>query len=198
VQVNSRPGSANVIGTIRGGHLAVGRWDYAAWHAGNEGEERRRVRLARSRDEGQSFAAEQRADPGETGACGCCGMKAGAYRQSGRYLLYRAATGGVHRDMRLLVSGDQGEHFADIPVHPYELRACPMRSTPLSPKKTGMLLAWETESQVYYAWPDQGGLKTAPIPAPGEGKGRKHPVAVGNPQGEVLLVWGEGTVGFCL
>jgi len=245
VRVNSQPGSAIAVGTIRGGHLALGRrvhvaWMgagkggeffysradekgvafetqrnlihaaygldgggslaadqeggvYVAWHAGTEGEERRRVWVARSGDEGQSFSPEERADPGETGACGCCGMKAGADRQGGLYLLYRAATGGVHRDMRLLVSGDQGEHFADIPVHPWELRACPMSSASLSPEKTGMLLAWETEGQVYYARADQGGLKTAPIPAPGEGKGRKHPAAVGNPQGEVLLVWDEGT-----
>jgi hypothetical protein len=247
VQVNSQPGSAIAIGTIRGGHLALGKrvhvaWMkagapdksqmcytrtdeqgtgfepqrelihtaygldgggslaadrkggvYVAWHAGTEGEERRRVWVARSSDEGQSFAPEQRADPGETGACGCCGMKAGADRQGGLYLLYRAATGGVHRDMHLLVSGDQGERFADFPVHPWELRACPMSSASLSPEKTGMLLAWETDGQVYYTRADQSGLKTAPIPAPGEGKRRKHPTAVGNLKGEVLLVWDEGT-----
>ncbi len=245
VQVNSQPGSAIAIGTIRGGHLALGRrvhvaWMgagkggeffysradeqgasfepqrnlihtaygldgggslaadqqgrvYAAWHAGTEGEESRRVWVARSSDEGQTFSSEERADPGETGVCGCCGMRAGVDRQGALYLLYRAATAGVHRDMHLLISGDGGERFADFPVHPWELRACPMSSASLSPVEPGMLLAWETDGQIYYARADRSGLRSAPIPAPGAGKGRKHPAVVGNRQGEVLLVWDEGT-----
>lgn len=248
VQVNSQPGSAIAVGTIRGGHLALGQrvhvaWMgagsenegqmcyarsdapgkgfepqrnlihtaygldgggsvaadgagqvYVSWHAGREGEETRRVWVARSADEGRTFAAETRANPVETGACGCCGMRAAAGRDGALYLLYRAATGGTHRDMHLLVSADQGRSFGDLPVHPWELRACPMSSAALTPLPGQTLLAWETAGQVYWAQADQrGGALSPPVPAPGEGRDRKHPALALNARGQVLLVWTEGT-----
>lgn len=247
VQVNSQPNSALAIGTIRGGHLALGQrvhvaWMgvgkegemcytrsdapgqrfepqrnlihtaygldgggslaadgagqvYVSWHAGREGEETRRVWVARSADEGQTFAAETRANPVETGACGCCGMRAAAGRDGTLYLLYRAATGGTHRDMHLLFSADQGGSFGDLPVHPWEINACPMSSAALTPLPGGQtLLAWETAGQVYWARADQRtGTLSLPMPAPGEGKGRKHPVLAINARGQVLLAWTEGT-----
>ena len=51
---------------------------YAVWHAmGTEpGEDHRRVYLARSTDEGKTFAREAPISPAELGACGCCGMRA--------------------------------------------------------------------------------------------------------------------------
>lgn len=247
VQVNSQPKSAMAVGTIRGGHLALGqrvhvawmeankegqmcytRTDdqgqgfepqrnlihtafgldgggsvaadgkgqvYVSWHAGLEGEQIRRVWVSRSADEGQTFAAETRANPVETGACGCCGMRAAAGGDGTLYLLYRAATGGTHRDMHLLASADQGRSFSDLLIHPWELNACPMSSaalTPLPGEQT--LLAWETAGQVYWARADQHcGTLSAPVPAPGEGKDRKHPALAVNAQGQVLLVWTEGT-----
>ena len=248
VQVNSRPKSAIAIGTIRGGHLAVGQrvhvaWMgvgtevsqmcyarsdslgqnfepqrdlihtafgldgggslaadgagqvYVSWHAGQEGEETRRVWVARSADEGQTFAAETRANPAETGACGCCGMRAAAGREGTLYLLYRAATGKIHRDMHLLFSADQGRTFGDLLVHPWEINACPMSSTALAPLPGGQtLLAWETAGQVYWARADQRqDTLSPPVPAPGAGGDRKHPALAVNAAGQVLLVWTEGT-----
>src|SRR5882762_2490849 len=51
---------------------------YAVWHAmGTEpGEDHRRVYLARSTDEGKTFAREAPISPAELGACGCCGIRA--------------------------------------------------------------------------------------------------------------------------
>jgi hypothetical protein len=249
VQVNSHPGSAIAIGTIRGGHLALGQrvhvaWMkagdpaqsqmcyarsdeqgtrfepqrplihtafgldgggsvaadgagqvYVSWHAGQEGEQTRRVWVARSTDEGQTFAAEASANSVETGACGCCGMRAAAGRDGGLYLLYRAATGGNQRDMHLLSSADQGRSFADLKVHPWELNACPMSSAALAPLPGGQaLLAWETAGQVYWARADQPrSLLSPPVPAPGQGQDRKHPALAVNAQGQVLLAWTEGT-----
>ena len=51
---------------------------YVAWHApepGEKGEANRRVWLARSTDEGKTFAAEKAAYDKPTGACGCCGLR---------------------------------------------------------------------------------------------------------------------------
>src|SRR5207249_1981249 len=142
IRVNSQPGSAIAVGTIRGGQIAVGKngrahvaWNgsgkaeprgvakysapmlyarlndagtafeeqrnlmqstetldgggcvaadqtgnvYVAWHAvktgSSGGEDNRRVWLARSTDEGKTFAPEVAAFAKSTGACGCCGMK---------------------------------------------------------------------------------------------------------------------------
>ena len=61
--------------------------------------------------------------------------------------------------------------------------------------ENGKLLtsAWETGGQVYWARFDRGIEGSEPIPAPGEGKGRKHPRLAVNQEGQVLLVWTEGT-----
>jgi len=54
--------------------------------------------------------------------------------------------------------------------------------------------AWETEGQVYSArWDCEGHRASQPLAAPGDGKGRKHPRLAVNQNGEVLLVWTEGT-----
>jgi hypothetical protein len=53
---------------------------YIAWHGQSalarpqENEGSRRVWLAVSKDDGQSFAPETAVSPAETGACGCCGI----------------------------------------------------------------------------------------------------------------------------
>ena len=192
IRVNSRPGSAVAMGTIRGGQLAIGRgrrvhvvWNgsaqsipeppdpaagssrgapllyarlneartafepqrnlmrhtfaldgggtvaadasgnvYAAWHAApragaDEGD--RRLWVARSTDDGQTFSPEAAAYEGRTGACACCGSKAFADSRGRVYVLYRAAKGGVERDMILLASGDKGEAFAGTSVQPWKV-----------------------------------------------------------------------------
>ncbi len=51
---------------------------FVAWHAPDvaKGDETsRRVFVARSKDEGKTFAAESAASQEGTGACGCCGMQ---------------------------------------------------------------------------------------------------------------------------
>ncbi len=51
--------------------------------------------------------------------------------------------------------------------------------------------AWETGGQVYFEELTKTGAD--PIGAPGEGRGRKHPrIAVGR-DGQVMMVWTEGT-----
>src|SRR5262249_21094513 len=72
---------------------------YVTWHApkpGDRGEESRRVWVARSTDEGRTFAHEKPVSEGRTGVCGCCGMRAMSDRQGNLYVLYRSATEEVH------------------------------------------------------------------------------------------------------
>ncbi|MBX3279091.1 MAG: exo-alpha-sialidase [Acidobacteria bacterium] len=172
---------------------------YAAWHAHGgpkgekEGEADRRIWIARSTDDGRTFAREAVAYAERTGACGCCGMRAFADRRGAVYVLYRAATDFVDRDMYLLSSTDRGQNFRGLRLHQWKLDTCPMSSAVLAEADGRVLAAWETAGQVYYTGvnPPASG-EVNPISAPGEGKGRKHPAIAGNMAGETILVWTEG------
>ena len=172
---------------------------YVVWHANPEsnGEARRRVWMARSSDDGRTFAREIAVDPetlGEpTGACGCCGMRALADQRGALYIFYRAATESTHRDMILLVSRDHGAHFVANRVAKWELNACPMTTDFIGRTRADVLIAWETAGQVFYARVTPAGKVLEPAAAPGSGTDRKHPVAVSGPNGETLLAWTDGT-----
>lgn len=258
IRVNSLPGSAVAIGTVRGAHIALGRMGrvhvawlgskaavsalpfegipmlytrldddrkafepqrnivqfavgldgggsvaaddsgnvYVCWHAGAgvRGEDARRVWVARSTDDGQTFSREEPASADTTGTCGCCGMRAFADRAGTVYMLYRAATAQIHRDMYLLVSLRGQGSFRSTRLHEWTLNACPMSTESISETGTGVLLTWETAGQVYYGKVDpQKSKVSAVISAPGDGGKRKHPVVAGNAQGETILAWTEGT-----
>ena len=233
VRVNSQPGSAIAIGTIRGGQIALGKggrihvaWNgsndalpknsfgstpmlyarsdeggksfepqrnlmlrtsvldgggtvaadpaghvYVSWHARAEdaepGEAGRRMWVARSKDDGATFASEEPAlGQQSTGACGCCGTRAMADRHGTVYLLYRAATGGVERGIYLLTSDDRGGHFQAASVHPWKANICPMSSASLSEASSGILAAWETKGQVYFSRLAPGSHEASPPIAP--------------------------------
>lgn len=170
---------------------------YVLWHGAEPDnsarEAGRAVFVARSSDDGKTFAREKRASPTPTGACACCGMRAFADAAGNLFGLYRAASAMTNRDEILLVSRDHGANFEIANTHPWKLSACPMSSASLTESKGGVLAAWETAAQVYFSRIAPGTLKVAPpISPPGNGS-RKHPVVVGNDRGEVLLVWTEGT-----
>jgi hypothetical protein len=169
---------------------------YVVWHApepNTKGEASRCVWVARSTDEGKTFAREERATTEPTGACGCCGMRAFADAQGGVYVLYRSATDGIHRDMYLLASSNRGAGFQYQKVGPWEISGCPMSTAAFGESAGTVFAAWETDGQVYYTRIDsKTGERSAPVAAPGAGKGRKHPVVAGNRAGETILVWTEG------
>jgi hypothetical protein len=169
---------------------------YVTWHApepGTRGEASRRVWVARSTDDGRTFAPEKTASAEGTGVCGCCGMRAFCDRKGALYMLYRSATMEVNRDTYLLASADAGADFRNEKVHPWRVRTCPMSSFALGEGGGGILAAWETDGQVYYAVIDPAtGKRSESVPAPGAGRGRKHPVVASNDKGEVILAWTEG------
>jgi hypothetical protein len=169
---------------------------YVFWHApkpGGKGEEDRRVWVARSADDGQTFGPDRVAFDGPTGACGCCGMRGFAAGDGTVFALYRSAKDVVHRDTWLLTSADKGATFTGLKLHEWNEGGCPMSSYFLSAGKSGVLAAWETKEQVYFTTLDGATGKPAkPVAAPGAARRRKHPVAAVNAAGETLLAWTEG------
>ncbi len=170
---------------------------YAAWH-GNDGksesEGERRLWVARSSDDGKTFSREAPAWAEPTGACACCSTRAAVDRKGSVFVLYRSATAGVNRDMYLLTSTDRAATFSGRVLDRWVVDACPMSSEALAEGPQGMLAAWETAGQVWFARVSSGAAAgRSPIPAPGAGTHRKHPVLAVNGEGEALLAWTEGT-----
>lgn len=170
---------------------------YVVWQApkpGNtNGEAGRAVYVARSNTEGTTFEREKVALSRPTGACPCCGLRAFADRTAAVYVLFRAATEGVNRDETLLISARPGAEFKIASVHNWKANICPMSSAALTGSKNGVLAAWETGSQVYFAKIDPKTMQVSEPISPAGKANRKHPVAIANDRGETLLAWTENT-----
>lgn len=168
---------------------------FVMWHAPapgqTNGEAGREVFVARSIDDGRTFTAETPVSPKETGACGCCGMKAFADRQGNVFALYRGASEMTNRDEILLLSRNHGKDFQTSYQHHWSIGSCPMSSAFVSQSERGVLVAAETHGRVFYVRIDPGAGKVSEPISP-EAKGQ-HPVAIANKKGEILLVWTEGT-----
>ena len=120
-------------------------------------------------------------------------MKALADSSGAVYVLYRAASEMVNRSEMLLISPHPNADFVIAHAHAWRTGSCPMSSAALSEGKEGALAAWETAGQVYFAQVNRSTQQLSPPQSPaGTGK-RKHPIAVSNKRGEVLLAWTEGT-----
>jgi hypothetical protein len=120
-------------------------------------------------------------------------MSAFADRRNNIYVLFRAATETVHRDMYLLYSNDRGATFRGTDISPWNIGACTMSLEDLSEGPAGVLAAWETMGNVYYGVVDpSSGSMSSRIAAPGEAKSRRFPSVAGNSRGETLVAWAEG------
>jgi len=169
---------------------------YVAWHAAPVGKEdaERAVYLARSTDNGRTFAREKKINTQPSGACGCCQMRAFVDSEGVLSILYRAAGDNVNRDSMLLVSRDAGRTFKSATLHKWKIAACPMSTYALTESGGALRAAWETNEQIYYTAIQPATFKfAAPVAAPGQGDNRKHPVGVFNANGEMLLAWTEST-----
>ncbi|MBI3830508.1 MAG: exo-alpha-sialidase [Planctomycetes bacterium] len=169
---------------------------YVVWHGcatGAKGEENRAVWIARSTDEGKTFARETAAFAQPTGACGCCGISAYCDSKGDVYILYRSAMKRMDRDMFLLVSKDKGQTFQGADIHAWKVGACVMSTTSFYEAGDGVLLTWETKEQIYFGKTALGAAAVAsPIAAPGEAPRRKHSAVASNASGETVLAWAEG------
>ncbi len=172
---------------------------YVAWHGVQvgtmAGEANRKVWVTKSTDDGKTFSKETPATAQPTGACGCCGMRGFVDSKGALHLLYRSASGGT-RDIYLLTSKDQGKSFQSRPVaaQKWTINSCPMSSEAFTEGPKGVVAAWQTEQQIYFASLKPGTNELARAQAaPDSGRKRKHPAVAVNGKGEMLLVWTEGT-----
>ena len=170
---------------------------YVGWHAhpgdGEGGEEARRVWIARSIDEGATFAREEAVSDPSTGVCSCCALRMAVTEGDELQLLYRSATDTIHRDIYSLVSRDRGRSFGSERVHEWEIGACPMSSMSIAGRRP-VLRAWETAGQVYFERAGVAGVPIAPAISDSNPKpNRKHPRLAAGADGRTLLVWTEGT-----
>lgn len=170
---------------------------YVAWHGSapdNEDKEAgRAVFVTRSTDDGKTFQREKPAVSNKLGACACCGMRALADSRGAVYILFRAATDMLGRGETLLVSRKPGAEFEVAYSHPWKATTCPMSSATLVEGQSGVLAAWETGDNVFFANVDPATAQVSRPVSPMTGLKRKHPVAVANAKGETLFVWTEGT-----
>ncbi len=168
---------------------------FVAWHGnaldGPEGEQARRVWLARSGNDGAAFSPEVAISPAENGACGCCGLRIAA---SGGdvHVLYRAATQMVHRDIYALRSSDRGRTFAARKIDEWEIGACPMSSMTIVPGDDTMY-AWEHDGRVAFRGGDARPTEPAFPDTQDASARRKHPRLAVNKGGTVLMAWATGT-----
>lgn len=187
------------VGLDGGGSLAADASGnvYVAWHAGGPGsqsEADRRVWLARSTDDGRTFAREAAVSDARDGACGCCGMRVMVDNDGAVRMLYRSATEMTHRDTYLLTSRDQGRSFTADKIDEWNVGACQMSTYALARAPGATLAAWETAGDVrWLRWDHAANRRGAIVTPPGSTGRRKHPSITANTRGEVLLVWAEGT-----
>ena len=170
---------------------------YVVWHGNEPGardEAQRRVWLARSNDDGQTFEREHAVFDERTGVCGCCGLGAFADDVGSVFVLFRSAFELVHRDMYLLTSHDHARSFTGRKIDQWNVGACVMSTQAFAAGSSGLYTAWETEGQVYFGRIDpQTGIIARIVGAPGDNRTRKHPTLAVDADGRVLFAWTEGT-----
>ena len=172
---------------------------YVVWQGhkrtGPQEEIDRGVYLAFSSDDGRTFTPERQVNSSDTGACGCCGLKAFANNDGSLAILFRSANLAGNRDSVLLLSTNYGVTFSSTVVGQWHFSSCPMSTYALGVTRGRFIGLWETAGQIYSAWlgPDKPG--TNPTAVNGATGKRKHPAfaATENPSGPMLIAWTEGT-----
>src|SRR4029079_47420 len=113
-------------------------------------EQGRRVWVAKSADDGKTFADEGVAWDKPTGACGCCYVGAMAEKGGKLYIVYRAAESAIQRDIFVLASTDGGRPFTGARADAWKTSQCPMSTAALTRGPGGVIAGWETEGKVIF------------------------------------------------
>jgi hypothetical protein len=188
IQTSTGPAEGASIAADDAGNVCV------AWHAPmvkGEGEQSRRVLLARSKDEGKTFAAES-AISGDGGVCGCCGLRI-AMTDGAMLALYRTADQRINRNMTLLRVDPKKADPASQTVGKMQSAICVMSTSALLNTPAGELGAWEIDGQIFWSPLSTPKTPNSPMAVPGPAGGRKHPALAANEAGQVIVVWTEGT-----
>jgi hypothetical protein len=88
-----------------------------------------------------------------------------------------------------LISNDQGKTFTGKMLDPWPDAGCPGSIYSLTSGPSGVFVAWNTLSRVYFA---KAGEESHRIPAPTTSKMSRSAVLASNSKGEMLFAWSEG------
>ncbi len=169
---------------------------HVVWHAlipGAEADEgNRAVFLARSTNDGRDFGAEHQISPADSGACGCCGLRAFSGDDGNLLVLFRGASEKLNRSMRLLTSRE-GRNFESILSHPWQTPNCPMSSAAFAQSGTRTVAAWESDQQIFWTALKSGAGSTETPRSPSGAAKARHPAISVSSDGSTLVAWSEGT-----
>jgi len=168
---------------------------YVFWHApvpGSTGEAARRVWVARSDDDGETFEQERLAWNEPTGACACCSLDAATDSRGRVYVLFRSAHEMVHRDMYLLESRDHGRTFKGSDIAKWDVGYCVMSAEAFVNGPSGMFVAWESEKQVHFGRVNPAADVVSDATTASKAAGQKYPSLAENNSGYLLVSWTEG------
>jgi hypothetical protein len=144
-----------------------------------------------SHDEGTTFDPTIELDP-EYNPCNCCTTSA-VYAADGKLaVLYREETDD-ERDMFLVLWDQRSNRVSRTRVGStsWTLDACPMTYYAITRSGDGFLAVWPTKGQIYFSRLDGEGRAMPPveIETPGRSGMRTGMIALGAPDGSVLIAW---------
>ena len=175
--LNQKPSDNYSLAADAEGNVAV------IWMAGS-------LYVTSSRDNGKTFGAAETvniADP-----CECCASRAFFSPESTLSILYREKARNI-RDMHLLerTKGQPVFTLQKISSTPWEVNACPMTGAFLTGAKQDRIAGFETKGQISYARlaPARSLAPSTEVKVAPQGK---WPVALGAPDGTVLVSWKNG------
>jgi hypothetical protein len=145
-----------------------------------------------SRDGGRTFSENAELNPAYN-PCNCCTTRAVYGADGSLAVLYREETND-ERDMWVVIVQKDGRQVRTrISSTLWKINACPMTYYSLVATVDGYVAAWPTKGEIYLARLDRLGKVLSPgeIKTPGKTGMRTGLVALGAPDGEVLVAWKE-------
>jgi hypothetical protein len=171
--------------------------DDAPVPAENQKYNDRRVFMAVSADDGQTFAPGRAIDRKRKGAAENCGLDADIDDDGTIYVIYRCSQT-KRKDMRLLYSPSGGEVFGSSYVDTWRRKHSPRSAGSLKRGHNRLMVSWETEGQVFTTMIARKTNRTlrplSPKSKPDD-VWRQQPMGISSGYNVALIVWLEGTVG---
>jgi len=177
---------------------------YIFWHAPGDDppvegakHNERRIWMAASTDEGQTFAPGRAIDRKRKGASEKCGLDADIDTDGTIYVIYRCSQT-KRKDMRLLYSPSGGDVFGSSYVDTWRRKYPPRSAGSLKPGHNRLMVSWETEGQVFttmIARKTNRSLRPMSPKSKPDDVWRQQPTGISSGYNVALIVWLEGGVG---